>query len=75
MSTSDDLKQIYAAGRPLVEQALDIAEQLAEKLSLERSTVTKLRLGKSKPSFDVLMQIQRLSENAVTANDFAEAAQ
>jgi len=29
MSTSEDLKAIFAAGRPLVGQALDIAEQIA----------------------------------------------
>lgn len=49
-------------------------DELAETLGLERSTVTKLRLGKSVPSFGILIKIQKLSDNAVTANDFLEAS-
>ncbi len=47
---------------------------MARRLGVDRSTITKLRLGKSKPSFDILIKIQKLTDNAVTANDFAEAA-
>lgn len=47
---------------------------LAKMLGLDRSTVTKLRLGTSKPSFGVLIKIQELSSNAVTAADFMDAA-
>ena len=47
---------------------------MARQLGVDRSTVTKLRLGKSKPSFDLLIAIQRLTDNAVTAGDFAEVS-
>ena len=47
---------------------------LAHELGLNRSTVTKLRLGKSRPSFKVLMAIDYVSKGQVKAADFVEAA-
>lgn len=47
---------------------------LARVIGLERSTVTRLRRGQSKPSLRVLLALETLSKGKVRASDFVEAA-
>lgn len=47
---------------------------LAEKLGRDRSTVTRLRNGSAKPSFEVMLALERLSEGMVKPSDFAAEA-
>ncbi len=47
---------------------------LAEKLGRDRSTVTRLRNGSTKPSFEVMLALERLSEGMIRPSDFSEAA-
>jgi transcriptional regulator with XRE-family HTH domain len=49
-------------------------EPLAKMIGVERSTVTKLRLGTGKPSFKTLIAIERVTNGKVRASDFVEAA-
>jgi plasmid maintenance system antidote protein VapI len=44
--------------------------KLAKKLKVDRSTVTKLRLGTRRPSWDLAAQIQKLTGGAVRAADW-----
>lgn len=41
----------------------------AKMVGRERSTITKLRLGQSKPSLDLALRIARVSRNRVTPDD------
>lgn len=47
---------------------------LARDIGLERSTVTRLRRGQSKPSLRVLLALETVSKGKVRASDFGEAA-
>lgn len=47
--------------------------QLAEKVGRERSTVTRWRRGETKPDFDAMMALEKVTEGAVTYRDFANA--
>ncbi len=47
---------------------------LAVEIGRERSTVTKLRLGTARPSFEVMLKLERITEGLVKPSDFGEAA-
>lgn len=47
---------------------------LADMLGRDRSTVTRLRNGSTKPSFEVMLALERLSEGMVKPSDFANEA-
>lgn len=47
---------------------------LARDIGLERSTVTRLRRGQSKPSLRVILALEAVSNGKVRASDFVEAA-
>jgi DNA-binding Xre family transcriptional regulator len=47
---------------------------LSKMVGVERSTVTKLRLGMGKPSFKTLIAIERVTDGKVRAADFAGEA-
>lgn len=46
--------------------------QMADRFKIERSHLTKLRSGKSKPSFDVLCRIHDGTRGQVTFVDFMQ---
>lgn len=46
-------------------------QQLAEMLGKDRSSVSRWRTGKTKPDFDALVAIEKLTKGLVTASDFA----
>lgn len=46
---------------------------LAEKVGRDRSNVTRWRRGDTKPDFDALVAIEKISGGKVTALDFARA--
>lgn len=46
---------------------------LAKKIKRDRSTVTKLRLGTIKPSWPVMVQLEKISEGLVKPSDFEGA--
>lgn len=48
---------------------------LAEQVSRDRSTVTRWRNGKSRPDYDALVALAKITKGKVTAADFLEAAQ
>lgn len=48
--------------------------ELAEKLGRDRSTVTRLRNGSAKPSFEVMLALEILSEGAIRPSDFGSEA-
>lgn len=48
--------------------------ELAELLDRDRSTVTRLRNGSTKPSFEVMLALERISEGAIRPSDFASEA-
>lgn len=48
--------------------------ELAEKLGRDRTTVTRLRNGSAKPSFEVMLALERLSEGMIRPSDFASEA-
>lgn len=47
---------------------------LADLLDRDRSTVTRLRNGSAKPSFEVMLALERISEGAIRPSDFASEA-
>ncbi len=47
-------------------------EQLAEKVDRSTTNVSRWRRGITKPDFEALVFIQRLSNNQVLPSDFAE---
>ena len=49
--------------------------QLAEKVRRDRSNVTRWRLKKTRPDIDALIALEQATEGAVTARDFAGAAE
>lgn len=48
---------------------------LAVRVKRDRSNVLRWRHGKTRPDFDALVAIERITDGKVTARDFAEAAQ
>lgn len=44
---------------------------LANKVGVDRSNVTRWRRGDTKPGFDALVALEKLSAGKVTARDFA----
>lgn len=46
----------------------------AERAGLSQSQVTRLRSGKSKPSFEAIEAVRAASDGAVTPNDWFQAA-
>jgi transcriptional regulator with XRE-family HTH domain len=53
----------------MCEQNID-DDALATRLSVDRSTVSRLRRGKQRPSWDVLERIVITTAGAVKADDF-----
>lgn len=47
--------------------------ELAAQVKRDRTNVLRWRTGKTKPDFDALVAIEKISEGKVTARDFAEA--
>jgi transcriptional regulator with XRE-family HTH domain len=47
---------------------------LAEKVGRDRSNVTRWRRGDTKPDFDALVAIEKISGGKVTALDFARVS-
>ncbi len=47
---------------------------LAEKVGRDRSNVTRWRRGDTKPDFEALVAIEKMSGGKVTASDFARAS-
>jgi plasmid maintenance system antidote protein VapI len=45
--------------------------KMADLIDRDRSVVTKLRAGTIKPSFDVMVALERITEGAVRPSDFA----
>ena len=45
---------------------------LAELVGVDRSTVSRVRRGKTRPSWDLIRKIRTASEGLVTADDFLE---
>lgn len=51
-------------------------EEFGRRIGRERSTVTRLRLEKAKPSFEVIEAVFAVTDGKVSPNDwFAEAAE
>lgn len=48
---------------------------LATQVKRDRTNVLRWRTGKTKPDFEALVAIEKISDGRVTARDFAEAAQ
>lgn len=46
--------------------------QLADLVKRDRSNVTRWRLGRTKPDFDALVAIEKISDGKVTARDFVQ---
>lgn len=81
MSSSKVLKQIFAAGRPMVEQALDVAEQIAAlretatNQGLDWSQVKALLKAQIQDERDERgdgRRVQRLLEKAEFASSYAD---
>lgn len=49
--------------------------ELAAKVNRDRTNVLRWRTGKTKPDFDALVAIEKISDGKVTARDFAGAAE
>ncbi len=47
---------------------------IADKVGRDRSSVTRWRLGRTKPDFDALVALERASKGLITARDFVEQA-
>lgn len=47
---------------------------LAERLGRDRSTVTRLRNGSAKPSFEIMLALERMSDGAIRPSDFVSEA-
>lgn len=47
--------------------------ELATRVNRDRTNVLRWRTGKTKPDFDALVAIEKISDGKVTARDFAEA--
>lgn len=48
---------------------------LAEKVGRERSTVTRWRLGRTKPDWEAMAALEKETAGAVTFRDFMEPAE
>ncbi len=44
--------------------------ELAEKVGRDRSTVTRWRLGETRPDWDAISLLEHATDGAVTARDF-----
>lgn len=47
---------------------------VASQVNRDRSTVTRWRLGRTRPDFDALIALEKMTKGKVSARDFAEAA-
>lgn len=47
--------------------------ELAERVKRDRSNVLRWRKGLTRPDFDALLALEKVTEGRVTARDFAEA--
>ena len=45
-------------------------DQLAEKVSVDRATISRIRREKHKPSWPLLVRLREVTSGAVTADDF-----
>ncbi len=48
---------------------------IAERVNRDRSNVLRWRNGTTRPDFDALVAIEKISKGRVTALDFAQAAE
>lgn len=49
-------------------------DEIAQLVGRERSTVTRWRLGKTRPDWDAIEALERVTKGAVTARDFMSIA-
>jgi transcriptional regulator with XRE-family HTH domain len=47
---------------------------VASQVNRDRSTVTRWRLGRTRPDFDALIALEKMTKGKVSARDFVEAA-
>ncbi len=45
-------------------------DDLAEMVGFDRSTISRVRRGKTRPSWDLIAELERVSRGFVTATDF-----
>lgn len=50
-------------------------DQLAEKVAVDRATISRLRRGKHRPSWPLVAKLSEISDGKVTANDFLSEIQ
>jgi ribosome-binding protein aMBF1 (putative translation factor) len=48
--------------------------ELATQVKRDRTNVLRWRTGKTKPDFEALVAIEKISDGKVTARDFSQAA-
>lgn len=49
-------------------------EQLAGTVSVDRVTISRIRRGTNRPSWELAARLKEISDGAVTADDFLERA-
>ena len=45
-------------------------DQMAEKVAVDRATISRIRRGKHKPSWPLLLRLREVTAGAVSAEDF-----
>lgn len=67
---------VHIAGTMKLSKYLEITKTsdsaFGDLVNRERSTVTRWRLGKTRPDLEVMMKIAVVTDGAVTASDFAK---
>jgi transcriptional regulator with XRE-family HTH domain len=48
---------------------------LGERLGVDRTTISRIRCGRNKPSWDLAAKIKEASDGSVTPDDFLSEAQ
>ena len=43
---------------------------LAEKTGVDRATISRIRRGKHRPSWELMLRLREMTQGAVTADDF-----
>ena len=49
-------------------------DQMAERVAVDRATISRIRRGKHKPSWPILLRLQEITMGAVTPNDFMKSS-
>lgn len=49
-------------------------DQLAEKVGVDRATISRIRRGKHKPSWPLLLKLREITAGAVSAEDFVHSS-